>query len=479
MKNIPNLFGIILAGGSGGRLWPLSREMYPKQLLKFTNENTLFQAAYLRLNKLIESKNIFTVTNLKHFSDIEMQLKELSAPVDNAIIEPIDRNTAPAIILSVFYILKKACKDNDNPLFLIAPSDHVIQDNESFTELLEQGAKLAEKDYIATFGIKPDKPDTGYGYIDARRDETLSNIISTARRVHLFKEKPDMETAEEYCRKGSFYWNSGIIIFKASVFIQEVKKYAPEILNIIQNSIFTDIVPAVMFNDYVKMPDISADYAILEKSKKMALLPMTCGWNDMGSWQAIYDSGNKCDSNNLITGNVIDFDSKNSLILSNSKLVSTIGLKNTIIVETEDAILACDKNKTHDVAKVFDILRQNNDLACKTHRTTYKVWGYSKILQKEDDVLVKTLYINPKSKFSRHLHNHRSEHWVILSGKAKVVKEDKEYILNAGDSIDIPSKTKHSLENAEDTILKIIEIQNGSVLEEEDVIRFDESCQYL
>ena len=478
MEKRSDLYGVILAGGSGSRLWPLSREMHPKQLLKLAKDNTLFQATFLRLENIIPSDNIITITNVKHAEDIKLQLKELNSydcsGTDRIVIEPVGRNTAPAIGLATSYILKEVAKQTNDPVIIVAPSDHLIKQENIFIDALTEGIKLAESGYIVTFGIKPDKPDTGYGYISTIIDKSIEKITSHGLKVQEFKEKPDSNTAEMYLKAGTYYWNSGIFMFKASTLMNELNKFCPDILNILENSKMQLNGPAIKFDDYENMPDISIDYAVMEYSKLITLIPIDCGWNDMGSWQAIFDIEDKNEKNNFISGNVIDIESENSLIYSTSKLVTTIGLKDTVIVETEDAILACDKNRTQDVKKIFENLKENNDLACKVHRTVYRPWGYYTVLQRGDGFLIKIIQVNPKAKLSLQMHYHRSEHWVVLAGIAKVRKAGEEIMLNAGDSIDIPVTMKHSLENPGMIPLKIIEVQNGNYLEEDDIVRFED-----
>lgn len=470
-----NLFGVILAGGSGSRLWPLSREMYPKQLLKLNNEHTLFQSTFLRLSNLISSENILTVTNIKHSADVKLQLNELNKIENPAvIIEPVGRNTAPAIGLSTLFILKKILQDNSDPIILVAPSDHLVKRTDKFIKAIESGIKVAEAGFIVTFGVKPEKPDTGYGYIKTIFDKELSELDESTLKVSEFKEKPDLKTAEEYLRQGTYYWNAGIFMFKASTILNELQKHTPEVFGKISECSLSETGSTVSFDEYNKIPDISIDYAVMEKSALISLIPIDCEWNDMGSWQAIYDTGEKDDKNNFIAGNVIDIDSKDSLIYGTSKLVTTIGLKNTVIIETEDAILACDKDRTQEVKKVFEQLKVNNDLACMVHRTVYRPWGYYTVIQESSNYKIKIINVSPKNRLSLQMHHHRSEHWVVLSGTAKVIRGEEEIYLKLGDSIDIPVTVKHSLQNPGLIDLQIIEIQNGTYLEEDDIVRFED-----
>ncbi len=474
-----NLYGVILAGGSGSRLWPLSREMYPKQLLKLNGQNTLFQSTFLRLTEMIPHENIITVTNVKHASDVKVQTSELNknftCEADHKVlIEPLGRNTAPAIGLSVQYIEQLMKQEGEDPIIIVVPSDHIVKNQKAFNEAVKKGAKLAQKGFIVTFGIKPDKPDTGYGYISTEKVNEVSEIAETSLKVVEFREKPNFDTAKKYVESGTYYWNGGIFMFKASTMMNELKKFTPEIFENLTNSTLHQTGPTIKFDDYEKMTDISIDYAVMEHSKLITLVPLDCGWNDVGSWEAIFDVSEKNENNNYVVGNVVDIDSKNSIIYGTSKLVSTIGLENTVVVETEDAILVCDKNKTQDVKKVFEKLKKDNDLACITHKTVYRPWGYYTVLVEGEGYKTKEIQVNPQAKLSLQMHYKRSEHWVVLTGQAKVIRDDEVLTLNPGDSVDIPVEAKHSLQNNGNEALKIIEIQKGDYLEEDDIVRFDD-----
>lgn len=474
-----NLYGIILAGGSGSRLWPMSREQYPKQLLKLHSDNTLFQSTFLRLAETIKDSNILTITNVKHSTDIKMQLSELQDVFNQdekykVLTEPLGRNTAPAIALSIAYTLKKMVNGEEDPILIVAPSDHLVKDTKAFNNAIEQGYELANNGYIVTFGIKPDKPDTGYGYIS-----TSENIAKSALKVKEFKEKPDLVTATEYVEAGTYFWNAGIFMFKASTMLNEFQVHCSEIFDNFKDIVLQDNGPTVRFSDYEKLPNISIDYAVMEKSSNIALIPLDCGWNDMGSWEAIFDVADKDENNNYTVGDVIDVGSKNSLIYGTSKLVSTIGLDNIVVVETEDAVLVCDKDKTQDVKKVFEKLKSDNNLACISHKTVYRPWGYSTILQKGDGFQTKTITLNPGGKLNLQLHNHRSEHWVVLSGRAKVILNEDIRHLNPGESIDIPVKTKHALANPGVDDLTILEVKKGDYIGEDDIVRFEDASKQV
>ena len=458
------MYGLILAGGSGSRLWPLSRELYPKQLLNIQNTESLLQATFLRLKECMPAENIVSITGVKHSSNVKFQLSSI---YENSVVlsEPIAKNTAPAVILASKYISETTKTD---PVILVVPSDHMIKDTELFTQTVKEGEKLAEAGHIVTFGIKPTYPETGYGYINVTNQKLEYGV-----KVNKFVEKPDSITAEKYVADGNYFWNSGIFMFKASTLLEEVSKYTPEIYSLLKNFDFTKSAE-IPFTEFDKMPNISIDYAIMEKSNKIALVELKSDWNDLGSWKSIYDVSNKDENGNVKIGNIIDEGSKNSFVYSSSKLVATIGLEDVVIVETEDAVLACKADKAQDVKKIFDTLKTNNDDTCKVHKTVYRPWGYYTVLGEGKGFLTKMIQVNPGQKLSVQSHNHRSEHWVVLEGTAKVVLEGKEHILSPGHSVDIAVKEIHSLQNPYDEVLKIVEVQKGDILIEEDIVRYED-----
>lgn len=458
------MFGLILAGGSGSRLWPLSRELYPKQLLNIQNTESLLQATFERLEDCMPAPNIISMTGVKHFSNVKYQLSSI---YDKAMVlsEPISKNTAPAIALASKYIIEKF---NVDPVILVVPSDHLISDTDKFVATVKDGEKIAEMGYIVTFGIKPSYPETGYGYINV-----TNTHIERGFKVNKFVEKPNAKLAQEYIDDGNYFWNSGIFMFKASVLLEELAKCSPDIYSNLNNFDFSDS-DEIPFTEYDKMPSISIDYAVMEKSDKIALLKLESDWNDLGSWKSIYDVSKKDKDGNVKIGHVLDEGSKNSLMYSSSKLVATIGLEDTVIVETEDAILACKSDKTQDVKKIFETLKRQNDDTHKVHKTVYRPWGYYTVLAEGKGFLTKMIHVNPGQKLSVQSHNHRSEHWVVLEGMAKVVLEGKEHILSPGHSIDIDVKEIHSLQNPYKDNLKIIEVQKGDLLIEEDIVRYED-----
>lgn len=451
------MFGVILAGGSGSRLWPLSRELYPKQLLNLYAEKSLLQSTFERLNKFIPSANIISVTNSKHHANVKMQLGEFNG---NSIVlpEPVSKNTAPAIALSVKYIIENS---DDDETVLVVPSDLLIEDNEKFIQSVKEAEKFVEQGKIVTFGVKPNYPETGFGYIKSVENSVIE-----------FCEKPNFETAKKYIQDGGYFWNSGIFMFKVSTIIKELEHYCPEISTIIKNINCTE--KSISFTEFEKMPNISIDYALMEKSNNIAMIELASDWKDLGSWQSIYEVSPKDNNNNVFVGHVLDKDSKNSFVYSSSKLVATIGLEDTVVIETEDAILACKKDKTQEVKQIYETLKEQHDGTQMVHKTVYRPWGFYTVIAEGKGFQTKLIHVNVGQKLSVQSHNHRSEHWVVLSGMAKVVLEGKEHILSPGHSIDIAVKAIHSLQNPFDEDIEIIEVQKGDILSEDDIIRYED-----
>jgi len=458
------MYGLILAGGSGSRLWPLSRELYPKQLLNIQNTESLLQATFERLMGVMPSENIISMTGVKHLSNVRYQLSKIT---ENPVVlsEPISKNTAPAIAIASKYVAENYSEEE---VILVVPSDHMIKDVKSFVSTVLEGEKIAKQGYIVTFGIKPSYPETGYGYINVTDNKIENGFI-----VNRFVEKPDTKLAEKYIADGNYYWNSGIFMFKASTLLNELKKCSSDIYSLLDNFDLKNSTE-IPYIEFDKMPSISIDYAVMEKSDKIALVKLESDWNDLGSWKSIYDVSVKDSDGNVKIGHVLDEGSKNSLMYSSSKLVATIGLEDTVIVETEDAILACKADRTQDVKKVFDTLKKQNDNTHLVHKTVYRPWGYYTVLAEGKGFLTKMIQVNPGQKLSVQSHNHRSEHWVVLEGMAKVLLEGKEHILSPGHSIDIDVKEIHSLQNPYEEVLKIIEVQKGDLLIEEDIVRYED-----
>lgn len=393
---------IILAGGSGGRLWPLSRDLCPKQLLKFTEEGSLLQKTFHRLCQFSKPSEIVTVTNIKIQSDIKLQLNK----IDNSnvvISEPLCKNTAPAIACTLEYFRQTS---NSDDVVIIVPSDHLVEKIEDFMATVDEGYKLAQEGYIVTFGVKPTYPETGYGYIKTLKPLTVGH------KVERFVEKPDLDTAKKYLASGDYYWNGGIFMSKISVMLKEFVKYMPEIyaqLNKLDFSKNTQI----EYSIYEKMPSISIDYAIMEKSEKIALIELKSDWNDLGSWQSIYNMKEKDENGNVLIGKVVVDNVKNSLIYSQKEIVAVSGLENVVLVATEDAIMACKMNESQNIKKLYEKLKTDKHCATRLHKTVFKPWGYYTCMSEGKGYLTKTICVMPKHKLSIQSHQ-RSEHLVVL-----------------------------------------------------------------
>lgn len=467
LKTGEYMYAVILAGGSGSRLWPLSRELYPKQLLNLNSDKSLLQTTFERLADSVPAENIVSITNTKHVANVKRQLDEIFSN-SQVLSEPLAKNTAPAIAVATKFIQTKAINEDNDPVIIVVPSDHLIKNTKKFSETVLKGQKLAEEGYIVTFGIEPDYPETGYGYINTLRQPILDGF-----KVKEFVEKPDVKKAQKYIDAKTYFWNSGIFMFKASVMIEELKNSAPDIFETLSEFDFSNS-DKIEYNLFEKMQSISIDYAVMEKSEKIALVKLESDWNDLGSWLSIYEVGQKDKNNNVMIGHVLDEGSKNSLVYSSSKLVATIGLDDVVLVETEDAVLACKKDRAQDVKKIFETLKKQNDDTHLIHKTVYRPWGFYTVLAQGKGFLTKLIHVNTAQKLSLQSHEHRSEHWVVLSGTAKVVLDGKDHILEKGHSIDIPLKAIHSLQNPYDEELEIIEVQLGELLIEDDIIRYED-----
>ncbi len=472
------LYCVILAGGAGSRLWPLSRTAYPKQNFKFDNDYSLFQQTFLRLARVADDKNIITATNVKHLSVIKEQLniikEKFGRKLDYKIIsEPEFRNTASALAISVKYIADNAIYTGESPIIAAVPSDQIIPEKELLISLIEKGIKLADNGYIVCFATPTEEIDENFGYIKARKNKNLSAIDSDALKVSNFIEKPKTKKQKELLT-GKIYKNAGIYMFSAKTFMEEMKKNAPETYKLVEKENINTSIPSVSLAQYEKFKDISVDYSIMEKTKKLAMLPFESNWTDIGSWDAIHEILPKDEKNNCFVGKTIDLGSENSLVYSSSKIVATLGLKDCVVVETEDAILVCDKNNTGDIKKIYEKLNGKNASAREIHKTVYRPWGYYTVLEEGEGFLTKCIVVNPNAKLSLQRHNHRSEHWIILEGEATVIKGEDTYTLEAGNSIDINIQEIHSLQNLSDKQIKILEVQQGDILDENDIERLQD-----
>ena len=470
--SIPNtIVPVILAGGSGTRLWPLSRQLYPKQLIDIYNKNTMLQNTILRLKGLENAGSPIVVCNEEHRFMTAEQLRQIKVDPQAIILEPVGRNTAPAIAIAAL----KAMENNQDPTLLILPADHVIEKPERFHDAILLGLESAEQGNLITFGIIPDSPETGYGYI--KQGELLKENTRISK-IESFVEKPDRATAQKYLDSGSYTWNSGMFMFKASAIIKEVETHAPAILKQSQQVISTGTQDLDFFRlnlkEFESMPSDSIDYAVMEKTSKGVVIPLDTGWNDMGSFDALWQTGKKDENQNVIKGNVLTHDVKQTYINSEKRLIAAVGLEKFVIVETNDAIFVSPRDRVQDVKKIVKQLKDQNRSEAVNHSKVYRPWGSYETIDIEPRFQVKRITVKPGAKLSLQKHFHRAEHWTVVAGSAIITKGDEEVLLKEDQSTYIPLGTMHRLENPGKIPLELIEVQSGSYLGEDDIVRFDD-----
>lgn len=462
---------VVLAGGTGSRLWPKSRAALPKQFLSLTSELTMLQNTIGRLDG-VESEPAIVICNDAHRFLVAEQLRQQNIQHGGILLEPMGRNTAPAIALAALH----ATQDGDDPVLLILAADHLITDTKAFHKAIGHAQSMAEEGKLVTFGIVPDSPHTGYGYI--RRGEQL-NQAETAFSVSQFVEKPDEETAKQYIANGEYYWNSGMFMFKASRYLEELEKFAPEMMKVCRAAIATES-PDL---DFVRVsgevfetcPDDSIDYAVMEKTKDAAMVPLDAGWNDVGSWSSLWEtSEHKDKDNNVLIGDTLLHGVKNSYINAEQRLIAAVGVENVVVVETKDAILVADKEKVQDIKHIVNKLKADQRPEFEFHREVFRPWGSYDSIDNGDRFQVKRITVKPGEKLSVQMHHHRAEHWIVVSGTAKVTNGDKELLLTENESTYIPIGVVHALENPGKVPLELIEVQSGSYLGEDDIVRFSD-----
>jgi mannose-1-phosphate guanylyltransferase len=459
---------IIMAGGSGSRLWPLSRQMFPKQFLTLHGQHSMLQSTALRLAEL-EHQAPMIICNEEHRFSVAEQLRVDKINNSGIILEPVGRNTAPAIALAAF----QAIKNGDDPLLLVLAADHVIADDKAFCQSISTAVAHAEQGNLVTFGIVPTAPETGYGYI--KRGESAAE---TGFKVDSFVEKPDLATAQSYLKTGDYYWNSGMFLFKASSYLAELKQHQLDIYQACEQAMAetsTDLdFIRVQKQLFEQCPDDSIDYAVMEKTTKAIVVPMDCGWSDVGSWSALWDIEQKDENNNVFSGDVMAINTQNSYIKTHDKLVATIGLDDVVIVDTKDAILVSKKSDVQHVKQIVNKLKANERSEFKHHREVYRPWGKYDSVDTGERFQVKRITVKPGAKLSVQMHHHRAEHWIVVSGTAKVTNGDKEILLTENQSTYIPIGVVHALENPGKVDLELIEVQSGSYLGEDDIVRFED-----
>ena len=461
---------VILSGGSGTRLWPLSRALKPKQLLPLVNESTMIQDTITRLTGIKNLSAPVIVCNEEHRFMIAEQMREIGIRPSAIILEPVGRNTAPAVAVSAEFA---AGLDNDAVL-LVLPADHVIQNTQAFHAAIATGYEAAKQNKLVTFGIVPNVPETGYGYIKTGKQTQIPNVFSVER----FVEKPDKPTAEKYIAEGGYYWNSGMFMFKASCFIAELGQYNKVMLDASHNALAT----AKKDMDFIRLdkqtfqqcPNDSIDYAVMEKTNDAVIIPVNIGWNDIGSWPALCDVSTSDAQGNVMHGDVYAIDTHNSYIRSESRLVTAVGVNDYVIVETADAILVAHKDAAQNVKDIVDHLKKINRSEATIHKKATRPWGSYECIDVDERFQVKRITVNPNAQLSLQLHHHRAEHWIVVKGTARVTCDEKVFLLAENESTFIPLGSKHRLENAGKIPLELIEVQTGSYLGEDDIVRFED-----
>jgi mannose-1-phosphate guanylyltransferase / mannose-6-phosphate isomerase len=460
---------VILSGGSGTRLWPLSRKQFPKQYLPLVGDNTMLQETILRLNRLDNLSNPIIVCNAEHRFLVAEQCQQIDCKKPTILLEPVGRNTAPAIAAAAIQSLK----DSENSVLLVLSADHVIQDVDAFHKAIIIADKQAQRGKLATFGIVPTDANTGYGYIKTSIDN--SNF---AHRVEEFVEKPDLKTAEFYLEQGNYLWNSGMFMFQARAFLDELTIHAPNIVASVSNAVNNsrhdlDFI-RLDKQDFESSPSDSIDFALMEKSNNVVVVPMDAKWNDIGAWPALYDIGTKDSQGNVIKGDVITQDTTNSFISTDHRLVAAIGVDNLIIIDTPDATFIATQDKAQDVKNIVESLQSSSRCEGNTHRKVHRPWGWYDSIESGEYFQVKKLHVRPGAKLSLQMHHKRAEHWVVVSGTATVTKGKKTFTLEKSESTFIPLGITHALENQTNEPLEIIEVQSGAYLGEDDIVRFED-----
>ncbi len=464
---------VILSGGSGSRLWPLSRESYPKQFLPLTSEQSMLCETLQRLDGMAGLSQPIVVCNEQHRFLVAEQLRGMQVTPQAIVLEPEGRNTAPAVAIAAL-----AAQENDkDALILVLPADHVIEDINTFHQSLKVANESAQQGKLVTFGIVPTAPETGYGYIKSNQSYDKSSDVS-ALAVEQFVEKPDVTTAESYLSSGDYFWNSGMFLFKASCFLAELEQQDAAMLSLCQQA-FSGAVRDMDFvrldnNAFTKIKGNSIDYAVMEKTNKAVVVPLDAGWNDIGSWSALSDVSVSDEQSNVMSGDVLIEDSQNCYIRSEHRLVAALGVQDQVIIETADAVLVASRDKAQEVKRIVERLKLDDRSERLHHRRVFRPWGNYESIDEGERFLVKRIVVSPGASLSLQMHEHRAEHWVVVTGTAKVTRGEEVMELHEDESTYIPVGMRHRLENLTDVPLEIIEVQTGGYLGEDDIIRFDD-----
>lgn len=464
------LVPVVLSGGSGTRLWPLSRELYPKQLLPLVGKGTMLQETLARLHGVAEVGAPVVVCNESHRFLVAEQLRQVNVAASAIVLEPVGRNTAPAVAVAALAALTAA--GNEDPVLLVLPADHVIRNVPAFQSAVQIGLRAAQSGKLVTFGVVPDKPETGYGYI--RRSEGAGPEYPVAQ----FVEKPDLATAQQYVATGQYYWNSGMFMFRAKMFLEELKQFAPAMhaaclaaFGAARDDLDFTRLPATEFS---ACPSDSIDYAVMEKTLKAVVVPLDAGWSDVGSWSALHEAIPADEAGNVCVGDVLSSDSHGCYLHSTSRLVAAVGLKDHVVVETKDAVMVAPKGRVQDVKNLVNELKKQGRYETSLHREVFRPWGSYDSIDSGERFQVKRLVVKPGASLSLQLHHHRAEHWVVVSGTAQITCDDKVFLLEENQSTYIPVGAKHRIDNPGKIPLHIIEVQSGSYLGEDDIVRFED-----
>jgi len=461
-----NILPVILAGGSGSRLWPMSRTHYPKQFLPLTNETSMLQDTIRRLEGL-EHGPVSLICNEAHRFLVAEQLRSNDVKHSGIILEPFGRNTAPAVALAAL----RAIENEQNPILLVLAADHLIKNEQAFRETLETAKPFAESGKLVTFGIVPTKPETGYGYIRGGQEIDESGLYS----VDTFVEKPNHALAEQYLKDGGYYWNSGMFMFTASRYLEELGKFRPDILATVKKAYLganfdLDFI-RLDEEEFAKCPDESIDYAVMEKTSDAVVCPMDVGWSDVGAWSSLWEVSDKDCNDNVVKGDVLTDNTHRCYINSPHRLVATVGVQDLVIVDTKDALLVAHRDEVQNVKNIVSNLKAEERTEFLHHREVYRPWGKHEYIAGGNRYHVKKVIVKPGEKTAMQLHYHRSEHWVVVSGTAKVYRGSDQYVITENESIYIPVGEEHCFENPGKLPLEIIEVRSGSYLGEDDIVR--------